>query len=164
MGADMYVQIEGIKGDSTDSAHKDWVEVESFSHRIHQPFAAQASGRGGHSGGKAEHGDFSITKRIDTATPLLAQFVCTGKSIPKMKLELCRALGDKTTFMSYTLENVMATTVEPQGSRDPEDPLPSERVDFRYGIIRWEYTPTDTSGKKGAAIKAAWDAQANKTV
>jgi len=164
MGADMYLQIEGIKGDSTDSAHKDWIEVESFGHKIHQPSGAVASGRGGHSGGKAEHGDFSISKRLDLSTPLLAQYVCTGKAIPKMKLELCRALGDKATYMVYTLENAMVTTVEPQGSRDPEDPLPFERVDFRYGIIRWEYTPTDPSGKKGAAVKAAWDAQQNKTV
>jgi type VI secretion system secreted protein Hcp len=150
MGADMYVEMTGIKGDSADAAHKDWIEVDSYAHRIHQPAGAQASGRGG--------------LRVDSASPTLALYCCTGKAVDKVVLELCRALGDKTTFMKYTLEQVMVTSVSPAGSSTAEDPLPWETVDLRYGIIRWEYTPTTAEGKKLAAVKAAWSAKENKSV
>ncbi|WP_442784095.1 type VI secretion system tube protein Hcp, partial [Collimonas fungivorans] len=29
MAIDVYLQIDGIKGESTDSAHKDWIECKS---------------------------------------------------------------------------------------------------------------------------------------
>ena len=37
MASDSYLQIDGLKGESTDSAHKDWIEILSHQHTITQP-------------------------------------------------------------------------------------------------------------------------------
>ena len=51
---DAYLLIEGIKGESTDDKHKDWIEVEHVLWGVHQPRAATVSTAGGHTSGRAE--------------------------------------------------------------------------------------------------------------
>ena len=74
--ADMYMQIEGLKGESTDSEHKDWIELLSFNHAIKQP--ASASPIGGTTG-RCQHSDYTITKRVDLASPQLYE-MCSSES------------------------------------------------------------------------------------
>jgi len=164
MAYDMFLQIDGIKGDSTDSAHKDWIEVESYAHRVAQAKGGSMSAEGVHTGGRADHDDFSITKRLDSASPILALHCCNGRHIPNIRMELCRAMGDKTTFMVYTFKDSIVSSINQAGSADTEDPIPMEEVTFRYGQINWEYTQTDPTGggKKGPAIQAGWSVLQNK--
>ncbi len=166
MAVDMYLKIEGIKGDSTDSKHKDWIEVQSFTHSINQATGGATSAQGVMTGGRADHGDFSFVKRIDASTPTLAKFCCSGKPITKVEFELCRAMGDKTCFMKYFFEDSVISKVGPQGTSEGDDLIPLEEVGLRYGVIKWEYTPTDPKGggKTGAAVKAGWSTEENKEV
>lgn len=48
MAIDAYLQIEGIKGESADSAHPGWIEVTGINWGVHQPRSATASTGGGH--------------------------------------------------------------------------------------------------------------------
>ena len=43
MAIDVYLQIDGIKGESQDEKHKDWIEVTGIHWGIHQPRSATAS-------------------------------------------------------------------------------------------------------------------------
>jgi len=164
MAVDMFLQIEGIKGDSSDSKHKDWIEVLQFEHKISQATGGAASAQGTHAGGRADHDDFQIVKRLDSATPVLALYVSNGKPIPKIVFEVCRAMGEKTCFMKYTFEDSIVCGVAPKGEAKGEDLLPLETVNFRYGAINFEYTPTDarSGGKTGPAIKSGWSTIENK--
>ena len=164
MSYDMFLQIDGIKGDSADDAHKQWIEINSYSHRISQPVGGALSAQGVHTGGRADHADFSMVHRLDAASPTLALYCCTGKHIPNIEFQLCRAMGDKTIFMVYKFKDVIVSSVSPSGSADTEDPLPMEEFTFRYGQINWEYTPTDITGggKTGAKVQAGWSTLMNK--
>lgn len=166
MPYDMFLKIDGINGDSSDDAHKQWIEVESYSHRISQPVGGALSAQGVHTGGRADHADFSVVKRLDSASPNLSLYCCNGRHIPNIRFELCRAMGDKTIFMVYTFKDVIIASISPSGSADAEDPIPSEELTFRYGQLNWEYTPTDITGggKKGAAIQAGWSTLLNKAM
>jgi type VI secretion system secreted protein Hcp len=166
MAYDMFLQIQGVPGDSTDEHHSKWIEVEAFHHGMSQAAGGGLSAQGAITGSRADHADFTITKRLDGATPLLAQSVCTGKHIPEIKLEICRALGEKTTYMVYTLRDSIVSAVTPEGSKTSADPLPFEHVSFRYGSIQWEYTPTDPTGggRKGAPIRSGWSNLMNKPI
>jgi type VI secretion system secreted protein Hcp len=48
MAIDVYLQIDGIKGESADSAHQGWIEVISAQWGVTQPRSATASTAGGH--------------------------------------------------------------------------------------------------------------------
>src|SRR5712691_1094097 len=71
---DAFLKIDGIQGEATDAAHKDWIEIYSFSWGVSnlQTSAAHATGGG------AGH------QQIQEAT-----FVAGGKAVPKMFL-LCQ--------------------------------------------------------------------------
>ncbi len=158
MAYDIYMQVQGIKGDSTDQMHKDWIEVLSYNHEVLQD-AGALNASGDYVGGKASHKDFVINKRLDKSTPTLFLYCCTGRRIQQVKLEICRAMGDKTPFMKYTFKNVIVASVKPEGMQNADDILPRETISLRYTQIELEYTETDptSGGKKGGAIKCSYD-------
>lgn len=166
MAFDCFLQIEGIKGDSTDDTHKQWIEVESFTHEMSQPAGGAPSAQGAHGGGRADHGDFTIVKRQDSASPNLSQYCCDAKHIPNIKIELCRAMGQKTVFMVYQFKDTIVSRIRQFGTSDGADPIPEEEIDFRYGQVTWDYTPTDPTGggKTGGAVHGGWSVLNNKTV
>lgn len=164
MAVDMFIQIEGIKGDSTDSKHKDWIEVLSYDHAITQTTGGAHSAQGAHAGGRADFSDFNFTKRLDAATPVLAKYCADGKSIPKITLELCRATGDKTVFMRYVFEDSIVSSFRPAGHAQGADAIPLEAISIRFDAVKYEYIPTDAKGKASAAIKSGWSTVKNAAV
>jgi len=164
MAYNMFLKIDGIDGDSQDANHKKWIEVQSYAHKMSQAAGGTLSAHGAHTGGRVDHEDFTLSKRLDSASPILAQYCCMGKHIPKVTFEVCRALGDQTTFMVYEMSDVIISSVSPVGSAEATDPLPRENITIRYSMIRWMYTPTDTKGNKGGVVQAGWSTQENRTV
>lgn len=159
--AHMFCKIEGIKGESKDDKHKDWIEVINYNHSVNQPISA-ASRTGGRTAGRAEFQDFVINKVVDKSTPELNLYCANGKHIPKIEIELCLESGKKHTFMKYTLKDVIISSVSPSGNNTADDVRPHESVGMSYGSIKWENTPIDEKGTPGASINRAWDLRSNK--
>jgi type VI secretion system secreted protein Hcp len=90
---DVYLQIDGIKGESQDSRHQGWIECGSVHWGIVQPKSATASTGGGHTAERAELKEISFTKVADLASPILMQTCAMGKTLPKAKFEFMRADG-----------------------------------------------------------------------
>lgn len=170
MAYDGFLKIDGIPGESTDDAHKDWIEVLDYRHDIQQAGGAQVSRAGGRAGARVDIDDFSITKALDKSTPTLAQHCCTGKHIPQVIIELCEAAGSKHTYMKYTLADVIISAVKAVRKREGLSTLdegqsrPLEEIIFKFGTIKWEYTPVDHTGKAGAAAIAGWSLETNKAM
>ncbi len=161
MSFDAFMKIEGIDGESTDDAHDKWIEILSFSHGLTQPVSG-ASRSGGRTGGRADFQDFAVTKTLDSSTPDLSIYCAKGQHIPTLEIELCLATGDKHTFMKYSMEDVIVTSVTPGGSADSGESRPLEEATFAYGKIKWEYTPIDDTGAPGAATDRTWNLETNK--
>lgn len=163
MAFDAFLKIDGIPGESTDDKHKDWIEVLSFHHGLSQPASGAPSDRGGRSAERCNHQDFTIVHGLDKASPKLALYCCNGKHISSVKLELCRAAGDKQKYMEYVLSDVIVSSVRPGGSAQGGETIPLEEVSFNYGKIEWTYTETDhKTGLPKGDVKAHWDLVANK--
>ncbi|MES2149006.1 MAG: type VI secretion system tube protein Hcp [Pseudomonadota bacterium] len=115
MAIDVYLQIDGIKGESQDDKHKDWLECSSVSWGIHQPKSATASTAGGHPAERAELSGVTFTKFADLSSPILLQHCALGKTIPRAKLEFMRADGQgmRIKYFEIELENVLIGHIEP---------------------------------------------------
>lgn len=157
---DAYLQIEGIPGESTSANFKDWIEVLSYSHGVSQPAAASVSTAGGASVGRCEHADFTITKELDKASPILAQKCSEGKHIGLITLVLCRSMeGGQVQYMEYKLTNSIIANVSVGGSSGG---LPTENVGFNYGKIEWKYTTQKRGdGSGGGNTAGSWNLQTN---
>lgn len=160
MGFDAYIKIGSIPGESTDSKHKDWIELLSFSWGASQP-ASVASATGGRSAERVNVQDFSIVKVLDKSSPILALRVCDGQHIDKAVVELCEAAGDKHVYMKYTMENVIISSVRPGGSSQGGESKPMEEVSLNFGKITWEYTPVDSLGHPLGKQVAGWNLETN---
>lgn len=159
MALEFYLKLDGIPGESTDSKHKDWIEVVSFSHGVEQEGASR-SGGGESTVGRAHFADFCVVKRLDKSSPKLALTCASGAHIATAKMELCQATKDKHPYMKYNLFDVVISAVKPSG-QNTSNTLPLEEVTMRYSKIEWEYTPMDGAGKVTAATKANWSLKEN---
>jgi type VI secretion system secreted protein Hcp len=161
MAIDVYLQIDGIKGESSDSEHKDWIECKSVSWDMHQPRSATASTSGGHTAERVEHGDVVIHKLADLASPILMQTCSTGRTIPKAKIEFLRADGQGTRvkYFEVELENVLIGGVSPAVH---EGSILTEHISLKYAKVRWKYTMQKIGGGASGSTVGGWDLSANK--
>ena len=163
MAIDVYLQIDGIKGESMDDKHKDWIECTSVAWGVTQPRSATASTGGGHTAERCEHQEIALTKLADLASPILLQTCSAGKTIPKAKLEFMRAdgQGERVKYFEIELENVLIGAVSPSVA---EGSIIQEQVGLKFSKIKWKYTQQKVSGGAGGNTSGGWDLAANKVV
>src|SRR5688572_5355007 len=77
---DYYLKIDGVRGESTQKDHKEWIDVLSYSWgQSNQRSGAGAAAAGPPQGGS---GTLTIVKRIDKASPVLMKR-CEGSQTPQ---------------------------------------------------------------------------------
>jgi type VI secretion system secreted protein Hcp len=159
MSTNTYLQIEPIKGESTDDTHKDWIEVLSFSHGVSQPVSGP-SGTGGRAAARADFGAINVMKLVDKASVDLNLHCAKGEHIAKLVLEVCQESGSKVCVWKYEMENVMVSSVQVSGGGSDR---PTESVSFVYDIISWTYNAVKNDGSAGdKAGPKKWNLQSNK--
>jgi len=163
MAIDVYLHIDGIKGESNDDKHREWIECSTVHWGIVQPKSATASTSGGHTAERAELDDISFHKLSDLASPILMQTCAAGKTIPRARFEFMRADGDgqRIKYFEIELENVLVGQVSP--SIDQGDIL-SENVSLKFSKVKWKYTQQKIGGGAGGNTAGGWDLAANRVV
>jgi type VI secretion system secreted protein Hcp len=161
MAVDAYLQIDGIKGESTDDKHKQWIEVFNVTGSVHQPRAATVSTAGGHTTGRAELSNITFKKLADLSSPVLKQHSAMGKTLPKAVFEFMRADSDGKPICYYrvTLENVMVSGITFDSSNGG---IINEQVHLAYSKIRWEYVKQSVRGGTEGNTLGSWDCAAHK--
>lgn len=91
MAIDVYLQIDGIKGESGDEKHREWIECRSVSWEVKQSRSASSSTGGGHTVERCEHGEIVISKLADLSSPVLLQTCSSGETISTARIEFMRA-------------------------------------------------------------------------
>lgn len=159
MAVDMFLKIEGIKGEAQDAKHKDEIDVLAWSWGMSQSGTTHMGPGGG--AGKVNVQDISITKYLDNASPNLMLYCCSGKHIKEMNLTVRKA-GDKPLeYLKIKMENGLVSSVSTGGSGG-EDRL-TENVTLNFQKVHVEYTKqkADGSGEPGPELK--WDIATNES-
>lgn len=161
MAIDVYLQIDGIKGESADDRHKDWIECTSAVWSVTQPKSATASTGGGHTAERCEHGDVVISKLADLVSPMLLQTCSAGRTITKAKLEFMRAdgQGERIKYFEIELENVLIGAVVPSVMGGN---ILSEHVSLKFSKVKWKYVQQKLTGGMGGNTAGGWDLSTNR--
>jgi type VI secretion system secreted protein Hcp len=151
----MFLKLEGVDGEATATAHKGWIEIQSWSWGVSQ------MGSGGASGGWAfdrPTGHVTLIKRIDKASPLLFKRCSDGTVLSLATIELAH-LGGGPTYLKYELKEVLVSSIA-HGDVDG-DGLPDETITLDFTGTKLTYTQLDASGKpvgqtsaEGASVPA----------
>lgn len=139
---DMFLKIEGIDGESTNAAHKGWIEIQSWSWGLSQ--ASSGGGGAGGAVGRELKGHVTLIKRIDKATPLLFKRCSDGTVLALATVELTRPNGGPT-YLKYELKEVLISSIA-HGDVDG-DGVPEETVTLDFTGVKLTYTQFDASGK-----------------
>lgn len=151
MAIDVYLQIDGIKGESQDSGHQGWIEISSAHWGVVQPRSATASTGGGHTAERCEHRTLSLSKLADLASPILMQVCSMGKTIAKAKLEFMRAdgQGNPVKYYEVELENVIVANMEQMVG---EGSILHDSIGLRFSKVKWKYAQQKIGGVSAADV------------
>lgn len=159
MAVDMFLELDGIKGESTDSKHKDKIDILSYTFGVHQTGAS--SGGGGSGAGKASFDDLHISKFADLASPNLMLACATGQHIKKAIIYVRKAGGQQEDYYTITLEELIVSSMQNTGTGSD---APTESLTMNFSKITFEYKPQKSDGSLGGVSKAGYDIKANKKI
>lgn len=145
MAVDMFLKIENIKGESKDSNHSEWIEIQSYSWGLSQTGSFSTGAGGG--AGKVSMQDFSFTKRLDKSTPKLMEYCATGNHIKDAVLHVARTKNDQQTYLEYKLSDVLVSSYSPACSSGGSDG-PVDQISLNFTKIQMVYSEIDCSTNK----------------
>lgn len=160
MAIDIYLQIEGIQGESMDDTHKKWMECSQVHWGVHQTRSATASTGGGHTAERVAMSDIVFSKLADLSSPILLQNCSMGRTIPRAKFEFMRAdqQGQRIKYFEVELENVLIGMV---AARIDPGSILTENVTLKFSKVKWKYTQQKIGGGSGGNTAGGWDLSAN---
>ena len=130
-------------------------EVEDYSFDIEQTLniGSQSVGAGA---GKVTFNPFSITRKIDRASPVFYQMACSGTAFKWVTLALRKSAGGNVSgqiYLRFDFKLVAVKTI----SWAHDDESPKETVTFEYGGLLVRYAMQNPDGSLAAAIPGGWN-------
>ena len=156
MAIDMFMLVDGVKGESADANHSGYSDVQDLSWGASQ--AASISGGGGGSG-KVSFSDLTVTAALDSATPAILKMCASGKHITNIKISICKAGGTQIEYATIVLKDVLVTGTQFVGTSGGE--TVGINYSFQAAQVEHHYWVQGKDGSKGAESQMGWDVKQN---
>ena len=130
MAVDMFLKITGVEGESTDSKHKNEIEILSFSWGITNTGSVTGGGGGA---GKPVVQDFTIVKAMGASSPQLMEKCCRGEHIPSVSVTLA-SKESKQEYMKIKLEDCLISSYQTGGGGGGAS-VPMDQVSFNFSRV-----------------------------
>jgi type VI secretion system secreted protein Hcp len=160
MAVDMFLKLEGIKGESKDKVHKDEIHIESFSWGMDQTGTFGAGGGGG--AGKVAVHDISVSKFVDKASPILMFHCASGKHIKEAFVTIRKAGEKPLEYLKIKLSDLLVSSIQEAGHGSEQL---TENVTLNFAKVNVEYQEQSQTGQaQGGPVLFGWDVKANVKV
>jgi len=162
MKAPIFLELDGVKGESGGTNHAETIKIESFSWG-----ATNTSSHGSGGGtGKAQFHDIHFTTRLSKATPQLLVACTRTNPIPHATLFVSESDTAPLDYYKISLENVLVTSLKqisagvPATAASTNSPptsggdRPMETISLNFEKISLSYTAPDGTVTTGTAEQA----------
>ena len=142
-------------GESTQKGKEKWVEIQGWDWEIEAETSWTKGG--GASVGKPNPGTMTWQHYFDTSSNVIMGYICTGKSFPKVEVQVMKTTGTGApeTYFTIDMQGAFITKVATSGS---EEGSITQTVEMVFKTIKIDYKPQDnTTGKLGAVRTFSWD-------
>lgn len=157
MAVDMFLELEGVKGESLDKHHKGKIDILAWSWGLTNTGTFHQGHGGG--AGKANFQNLGIKKYIDAATPDLMRSCASGKHFEKGKVIVRKAGEHPLEYLVIDLENVFVASYG-TGGKSADERL-TEDINLNFAKVKVEYVTQTDKGGKGAPHAFTWNISAN---
>ena len=157
MAMDMFMKIDGLKGESVDKTHAGEIDVMAWSWGVSNSGSAHVGGGAG--AGKANVQDLSFTKYVDKSTPDMLLASCNGKHYASALLTVRKAGEKPLEYLKITMTEVLITSVSTGGSGG-EDRL-TENVTLNFAAVKVDYIEQTATGGTGDKPSMNWNIAEN---
>jgi type VI secretion system secreted protein Hcp len=154
---DMFLKLDGIKGESMDNKHKGEIDVLAWSWGIATPVATRETTGAG--AGKVVIHDIVISKRMDTSSPKLLLAASSGQHIKEVTLVVRKAGREQQEFLTIKLQDVLISSFTAHATQQADIPL--EEVKLNFARVEVTYKQAMPNGDLGPAEKYGWDVKQN---
>jgi type VI secretion system secreted protein Hcp len=158
MATDIFLKLDGIKGESQDDKHKDEIELVSFSFGASN-FTKRSAGSGG-GAGKVSLQDFHFVMRTNKASPTLFLSCASGKHISSAVLSVRKAGGTQVDYLKYTFTDVLISSYQTGGSS--ADVVPTDQISLNFIKLESTFTPLDERGGLLEPVTVDWNVLENR--
>ena len=152
-----FLKIDDIKGESTDEAHKEWIDVLSMQWAVDK----KPTKRDGQfkDNGPALVQDMKFTYAYEKSSPQILEALTSGKHLEIVEIELTKkvpgtsriCVGDgssipescNATYLRYEMKNSQITSYQTGGSSGD---IPTEHVTLNFEEVKVTYTEYDDEG------------------
>jgi len=141
--SDMFLKIDGVRGESTDEKHKGEIDVLSWSWG--ESNGAAQTRRGAVPSACIQ--DLSLMKNTDSSTPTLIVNGVVGQIAPTAVLVVRKSGGDSPLeYLRLTMRNVSVSSFQTGGSVGAGDLL-NESVTLHFESMQGEYQQQGPDGR-----------------
>lgn len=160
MGAvDFFLKIDDIKGESSDSKHKDEIDVYSWS------WGATQTGSSAHGGGagtgKVSMNDFHFTMKANNASSPLFLACANGQHFKKADLTCRKAGKGQQEYLKIKLSDVIVSSYQVGGSSH-SDELPVDQISLNFSKIEFGYAKQKPDGSLDGMTWKWYDQKKNE--
>ena len=161
------VEIQSSASDSLGSSLSTYAtshylcEVTDYSFDIEQILNIGSQSRGA-GAGKVTFNPFSITRKIDQASPIMYANCCAGQPFKLVQLFLRKSAGGNTgqgeaqagvTFARFDFKLVAVKTI----AWAHDDESPTETLTFEYGAMQITYAMQNPNGQMNVLPTMGWN-------
>jgi type VI secretion system secreted protein Hcp len=157
---DLFLTWPGIVGPSNVQGHLGDIELISYSQNASNTATVVGGTGTGAGAGKAVCGEVTITKRIDSTSPIFLGKVLSGSPTAGPVTVTFAKSAQDTTFYTVSLRKVIATSITQSDSTGPE--RITETIVLLASQFVFTFTPQLPNGSFGTPVTFGWDCAANR--
>ncbi|MGZ8694428.1 MAG: Hcp family type VI secretion system effector [Gaiellaceae bacterium] len=150
MALDMFLKIDGIKGESTDGKHPAEIDIESFSFG-----EAGDINDAGQRAGKVSMQDFRFVMRMNSASMPLMLKCADGTKLEDGALLTVRQAGTAAEFLMVKFYDALISSFQ-NGGAEADSSL-FDQFALWFGKVEFEFRAQDPKGGLGTPVYFKWD-------
>ena len=158
-----FMKLGDIKGEATDTDHKEWILLESMSSPLFRsvPSGAKDQQR---TKGETTLGDIVCVRQLDKSSTKLQEACANGTFFKEVEIHFCTTVKNKQEpYLTYKLSDVIVSSYSIMANSSGS-PLPSEEITMGYTKAEWTYIVVDPkTGDKKGQVPAKYDPGAGRS-
>ncbi|NOY71334.1 MAG: type VI secretion system tube protein Hcp [Gammaproteobacteria bacterium] len=157
----IFMNYDGIKGESSDQGHKDWIDIDSWEWGVERKITSATSTKGDRESTNAVITDLIVTKKMDSASNgLFLESCCGGGKTVKLHLTKTGSGSGSDVFMEYTLTNAVISDYS-VGGNSADMNRPTESITISFVEMEARYTTYDQDGNSTSPDAVGFDTSTN---